>query len=216
MITATPISAANTAIPISATGTATSTPRPTRTPVPTNVLSAPSPTPTSTPYVLPTPDPSRGGPSIFPGLNPNDVFYLVVQYNDGEDYLFYQYDEQAGSICDESRPEGVRECNVDLAAFLEPFIAIPVDEYVQDIPAGINWEFDWDRWESHYSTVLIVMEIRAWDRTTDTSHRWWFGASPINDEYSFAYIRNLYNHFNYAIIDADKLGPLIGSRAPVK
>jgi hypothetical protein len=205
-----------TATPIVALSTDTPTPRPTRTLAPTSVLSAPGPTPTRTPFTIPTPDPSRGGPTIFPGLDPQDVFYVMVQYNDGADYYLYEYDERAGSVCDKSRPEGTRECNLDLAAFIAPFIAIPVEEYLSQMPTNIVWNFDWDKWEGNYTQVLVAMEIRTYDAGTRSSRRWWFGASPLTDEYTFAYIRNRYDHFNYAVIDAAKLNALVGLRAPLK
>lgn len=209
-----------TATPLVMTGVVTRESPPTLTPtsppVPTKVYAGPLPTSTRTPFTLPTPDRRRGSPTIFPGLDPEDVFYVVVQYNNGANYYFYEYDERAQSICDKSRPAGIRECNIDLVAFLEPFIAIPVEEYFSQMPDGINWTYDWENWKSGYTEVLVVMEVRAWDQDTDQSRRWWFGASSLSDEYAFAYIRNRYDHYNYAMIDAAKLNPLIGSRAPVK
>jgi hypothetical protein len=161
--------------------------------------------------------PVQAQSSILNGINPNDVFELIIQYNDGQDYHHYKFVEGENSICDVSRPENIRTCNINLSGYISLWAKIPIYQYIENMPDSINWNaWNWDTFSSDlggYTPVVVAMEIRAYDPETDRAKRYWFSASfdPANPYQAAGLVSNRIDHFNYILVDAVLLQQMVGS-----
>lgn len=146
---------------------------------------------------------SNGG-SLFEDLNPEDVFEISLLLENGAEYHHYRYVNDELKICDVAPPEGQRPCQVDLAALTAQFNSIAVDEYIQSLPASVEWSGPTP------TPIMLAVEIKAWNAERDRAYRFKAACSQLPDQPDLAVCVRLdrLDHFNYVLVAANQIASL--------
>lgn len=143
--------------------------------------------------------------TVFRGVPLTQVFAADVQVDDGRDWHQYAYVAAVGSVCDVSRPDGQRVCDIDLVALLTPF-AFPVLEYVRALPASVNWTaWDWQTMTTNpggYTPVDVVVQMYYYDAVHDNGRQHYVACSriPATPDTAVCYVRDRLDHYNYVLV----------------
>jgi hypothetical protein len=131
------------------------------------------------------------------GLQPEQVFEIALQLDDGA--TSYQIADLGGveGVCDLAQPATARDCQIDLVALAQQFEQLVVVEYLAQMPESVQWHVG-----GPTTPVVLAADVRQWDAQADQARQWRVACSVLPDQPELAVcaVVNRLDHFNYVLV----------------